>query len=81
MILPNMRWLPNGLTQRQWDVWKLLSRGNTNWEIGDRLNERHGVIIYDIGQLYTKLRVPDGVGARSKLANMFPVFPQEYNVT
>ena len=81
MTLSNMRWLPNGLTQRQWDVWKLLSRGSTNWEIGDRLNERHGVIIYDIGQLYVKLQVPEGKGARVKLANMFPVSPQEYNVT
>lgn len=72
MLMQGMFWLPAGITLRQWDVWKLLSEHNSNWEIADKLGERHGVIVYDLGQLYDKLKVPDGTGAREKLARMFP---------
>ena len=70
--MQGLRWLPNGITQRQWDVWKLLASGMSNQEISDQLGERRGVIIYDVGQLYAKLRVPDGGMSRVKLTNMFP---------
>ena len=67
-----MRWLPNGITERQWDVWKLVAAGLTNHEIAAELGWGHTLIMYEINQLYSKLLVPDSTAKRVKLAMMFP---------
>ncbi len=66
-----MRWLPNGITERQWDVWKLVADGLTNHEIATELNWGSTVIGYELFQLYKKLRVSEG-SKRVKLVLMFP---------
>lgn len=73
-LIMGMHWEPNRrITQRQWDIWRLVSHGMNNDEIATELGYSAKIVQYDVGQLYDKLLVPDGSARRVKLALMFPV--------
>ena len=70
-----MRWLPNLVTPRQFEVWRCVSVGMSNAQIGERLHLSRHCVIYDVGQLYDKLLIPEGASKRVRLASMFPEEP------
>jgi len=74
MVIMGMSWEPNRrITQRQWDVWRLVATGLTNREIAAAVGCSKTLIDYEIIQLYDKLLVPEGGVKRVKLALMFPI--------
>ena len=75
MMVDGLIWLPNGVTLRQYDVWRLISAGLDNDQIGERMRLTRHCVIYDVGQLYGKLLIAENGSKRVKLSNMFPQEP------
>ena len=75
MMMNDFCWLPNGVTTRQFDVWRLLASGMDNDQIGERMRLSRTTVTYEVGQLYDKLSIVENGSKRVKLANLFPQMP------
>ncbi len=68
-----MSWLPK-VSDAEWDVWRLVSKGFSNKEIECALGYAHGHVENITNRLYSKLGLEEGQShsKRVKLAMMFP---------
>jgi len=70
-----MRWEPDinrRLTDREWEIWGMVSNGMGNDEIGIELGVGTKTVQEVVSRLYFKLNVPDVSARRVKLALIYP---------
>ncbi len=70
-----MSWEPDinrRLTDREWQIWGMVSNGMGNDEIGTEIGVTSRTIESVVSSLYFKLNIPDGSARRVKLALIYP---------